>query len=59
MLYKCFQLYHAIPNQWKRVIKNTNDLCTNIVNLSHHLVKNNRTEQLPQKNFTQKKFTQL
>ena len=47
MLYKCFQLYHAIPNQWKRVIKNTNDLCTNIVNLSHHLVKNNRTEQLP------------
>ena len=31
-----------IPNQWKRIIKTTNDSCTNIVYLSHHLVKNNR-----------------
>ena len=42
MFYKWFQLYHAIPNQWKRIIKTTNDSCTNIVYLSHHLVKNNR-----------------
>ena len=42
MFYKWFQLYHAIPNQWKRIIKTTNGSCTNFVYLSHHLVKNNR-----------------
>ena len=42
MFYKWFQLYHAIPNQWKRIIKTTNGSCTNIVYLSHHLFKNNR-----------------
>ena len=40
--YKWFQLYHAIPNQWKRIIKTINDLCTKIVYLNHHFVKNNR-----------------
>ena len=39
---KWCQLYHAIPNQWKRIIKITNDSCTNIIYLSHDLVKNNR-----------------
>ena len=42
MFYKSCQLCHEIPNQWKRIIKTTNDSCTNIVYLSHHLVKNNR-----------------
>ena len=42
MLYKWFQLCHAIPNQWKRIIKTINDFCTNIIYLSHDLVKNNR-----------------
>ena len=42
MFFKWFQLYHAIPNQWKRIIKTTNDSCTSIVYLSHHLLKNNR-----------------
>ena len=42
MFYKWFQLYHAIPSQWKRIIKTTNGSCTNIVYLSHYLVKNNR-----------------
>ena len=42
MFCKWFQLYHAIPNQWKRIIKATNGSCTNSVYLSHHLVKNNR-----------------
>ena len=34
MFYKWFQLYHAIPSQWKRIIKTTNGLCTNILYLS-------------------------
>ena len=42
MFCKWCQLYHAIPNQWKRIIKITNDSCTNIIYLSHDLVKNNR-----------------
>ena len=42
MFYKSYQLCHAIPNHWKRIIKTTNDSCNNIVYLSHHLVKNNR-----------------
>ena len=42
MFYKWFQLCHAIPNQWKRIIKTTNDFCTNIIYLSQDLVKNNR-----------------
>ena len=42
MLYERFQLYHAIPNQRKRIIKTTNDSSTNFVYHSHHLVKNNR-----------------
>ena len=42
MFCKWCQLCHAIPNQWKRIIKTTNDSCTNIIYLSHHLVKNNR-----------------
>ena len=38
-----FRLLHEIiPKQWKRIIKTTNDSCSNIVYLSHHLVKNNR-----------------
>ena len=36
MFYKWFQLYHEIPNQWKRTIKTTNDSCTNIIYISHH-----------------------
>ena len=36
MFYKWFQ------NHRKRIIKTTNGSCTNIVYLSHHLVKNNR-----------------
>ena len=40
MFYKWFQLYHAIPNQWKKITKTTNGSCTNIVYLFHHLVKN-------------------
>ena len=47
MFYKWFQPYHAISKQWKRIIKTTNDLCTNIVYLCHHLVKkNNRINAL-------------
>ena len=42
IFYKWFQLCRAIPNQWKRIIKNTNDSCTSVVYLSRHLVKNNR-----------------
>ena len=42
MFYQQFQLLHAIPNYWKTIIKTTNDSCTNIVYLDHHLVKNNR-----------------
>ena len=42
MFYKWCQLCHAIPNQLKRMIKTTNDSCTNIVYFSHNLVKNNR-----------------
>ena len=42
MFYKWFQLLRAIPNQWKGIIKTTNDPCTNIVYLDRHLVKNNR-----------------
>ena len=42
MFYNWCQLSLAIPNQWKRIIKTTNDSCFNIVYLSHHLVKNNR-----------------
>ena len=42
MFFKWFQLYHAIPNQWKRIIKTTNVSCTDIIFLCHHLVKNNR-----------------
>ena len=57
MFYKWFQLYHAIPNQQKRIIKTTNDSCTNNGYLSHHLVKNNRIVAL--ENFTQKKYTHL
>ena len=52
MFYKWFQLYHAISKQWKRRSKTTNESCTNIVYLSHHLVKNNRIvalEKLPSK----------
>ena len=51
---KWFQLYHAIPNHWKRIIKTTNSSCTNIVYLSHHLVKSNRivaSEKLHSKEF--------
>ena len=39
MFCKWFHLLHVIPNQWKRIIKTTNDSCTNIVYLDHHLVK--------------------
>ena len=42
MFYKWFQLLHAISNSWKKIIKITNDSCTNIVHPDHHLVKNNR-----------------
>ena len=58
---KWFQLYHAIPNQWKRIIKTANGSCINIVYLSHHSVKNNRIVAftLHFTNFTQKKFTHL
>ena len=42
MFCKWFELYHAIPNQWKTIIKTTNGSYTNIAYLSHHLVKNNR-----------------
>ena len=42
MFYKWFQLYHAIPNRWKAIIKTTNCSCTNIVYFFHHLVKNSR-----------------
>ena len=52
MLYKRFHFYHAIPNQWKRIIKTTNDSCINIVYLSLRLVTNNRIvalEKLPSK----------
>ena len=42
LFYKWFQLLHVIPNQWKRIIKITNDSCINIVYFEHHLVKNNR-----------------
>ena len=41
MFYKWFQFYHTILSQWKRIIKTTNGSPTNIVYLSHHLVKNN------------------
>ena len=44
--YKWFQLYYAIPNQWKRIIKTTNGSSTNIVYLSHYLVKNNKIAAL-------------
>ena len=37
MFYKWFQLLHAIPDQWKRIIKTTNDSRSNIVYLDHHL----------------------
>ena len=46
MFYKWLQLHHAIPNQWKKIIETTNGSCTNIVYLSHHLVKNNKTAAL-------------
>ena len=36
MFYKWCQLLHAIPNQWKRILKITNDLCINIVYIDHH-----------------------
>ena len=39
MFYKWFQLYHAIPDQLKRIIKTTNDSFTNIVYDDHHSVK--------------------
>ena len=42
MFNKWFQLLHAVLNQWKKIIKSTNDSCTNIVYLDHHWVKNNR-----------------
>ena len=42
MFCKWCQLCHAIPNQWERIIKITNESCTDIVYLSHDLVKNNR-----------------
>ena len=42
MFYKWFQLLLEIPNQWKKIIKTTNDSCTNSVYLDHHLVKHNR-----------------
>ena len=42
MFYEWFQLYHAVPNQWERIIKTINNSCTNIVYLSHHLLKKNR-----------------
>ena len=54
MPYKWFQLLHAIPSQWKRIIKTTDESCTNIVYLDYHLVKNNRIvalEKLDSKNF--------
>ena len=42
MFYKWFQLLHEIPNQWRNIIKTTNDSCANVVYLGHHLVKNNK-----------------
>ena len=42
MFCKWFQLYHAIPHQWKRIVKTTNDSCTNIVYPDHRFVKCNR-----------------
>ena len=42
MFYKWFQLLHAIPNQWKSIIKTTNDSSTTIVYLGNHLTKNGR-----------------
>ena len=46
MFYKWFHFYHAIPNQWKRIIKTTNDSCTNGIYLSHHLIKNKRIDSI-------------
>ena len=46
MFYKWFQIYHAIPNQWKRIIKTTNDSCTNIVYHDHHLVKKTKKNRI-------------
>ena len=42
IFFKWLQLLHPIPNQWKNIIKTTNDSHTNIVYLDHHLVRNNR-----------------
>ena len=42
MFCKWFQLYYAIPHQWKRIVKTTNDSCTNIVYPDHRFVKYNR-----------------
>ena len=42
MFYKWFQLLHAIPYQWKSIIKTTDDSSTNIVYLGNHLTKNGR-----------------
>ena len=42
VFYKWCQHFHAIPNQWKGIIKINNESCIYIVYLDHHLVKNNR-----------------
>ena len=31
-------LHHAVPNQWKKIIKTTDGSCNNNIYLSHHLV---------------------
>ena len=46
MFYKWFQLYYAVPNQLKRIVKTNNDFYTNIVYLDHPLVKDNRIAAL-------------
>ena len=40
--FKWRQLIHAIPSSWKKVLKNDNGNCKNILFLNNHLIKNNQ-----------------
>ena len=42
MYFKWFQLIHAIPKSWKKDIKIDQGKCENLLDLNHHLIKNNQ-----------------
>ena len=42
MYFKWFQLIHAIPKSWKKEIKIDQGKCRNLLDLNHHLIKNNQ-----------------